>query len=256
MDIPITADLQDLITLPPCDALRLPQPQKLKVTLPSGGSLSAVADVSKGVPTDCSLVFNLLVQLGPLLASMECVLRILKLIGPLMDVITGLTKVPPSPPAGAIKKMLEALEELAECLAIVVPGGPMVLFVRDILCLILKVLRCVTGQLKSVAKIMSGLTIQIQQADAEGNGELSRVLSCSLDNNMTSAQHLFAALEPVFALLGLVKPFMSIAGVQPIELPSIGSPGDAGALLEVIKTLEGIATVIQTVVDALGGCPS
>ena len=114
----------------------------------------------------------------------------------------------------------------------------------------------VIGQLKSVATMMSGLTIQIRTADAEGNTELSRVLNCSLDNNMTSAQHLFSALEPVFALLGLVKPFMAIANAKPIEVPSIGSPGDADALLEAVKTLEGVATVIQTVVEGLGGCPS
>jgi len=256
MDIPINADLSGLIKLPPCDALRLPGPQKLKVTLPSGGSLSAISDMSKGIPTDCSLVFNLLIRLGPMLASMECLFRVLKLLEPLMDVINGLTKVPPKPPISALKKMAKAAKELSECFLTLVPGGPMLLFVRDILCLILKVLRCVIGQLKGVAKVMSGLTLRLQIAEKAGNTELSRMLNCSLENNILSAQHLFSSLEPVFTLLDLVKPFMSIAGVPPIELPSVGSPGDASALLETVKTLEGVATVLQTVVDGLGGCPS
>ena len=43
----------------------------LKVTLPFGGELKALRDFTKGIPSDCSLVFNLLGQLPPLLGGLH-----------------------------------------------------------------------------------------------------------------------------------------------------------------------------------------
>ena len=80
IDIPIPVDLQELMQIPECFDLRLDKPVDLSLHLPTGSVLKAMGDVSKAVPTDCALAFNLLLQLGPLLASMECLLKILKLL--------------------------------------------------------------------------------------------------------------------------------------------------------------------------------
>src|ERR1700674_4974257 len=90
LDIPVSADLQEMFNLPPCSEIRLPKPSPIKVTLPGGGTLSAISDLSKGIPTDCAMTFSLLMQIGPFLASIECLVKVLKLIQPLIDVVTAL----------------------------------------------------------------------------------------------------------------------------------------------------------------------
>ena len=95
IDITLPDELAQALAQPMCVDLSLPKPQKLKVQLPSGGTLQAFTDVSKGIPTDCTLTFSLLLQLAPLLASMDCLLKILKLLKPLIDAVTS----PPPTPA-------------------------------------------------------------------------------------------------------------------------------------------------------------
>jgi len=249
IDIPVSVDLQKMFDLPACTDIKLPKPSPLSVTLPTGGSLKAFADISKGIPTDCSMTFSLLVQIAPLLASMDCLLKILGLLQPLIDVIKGL----PFPPVKAISDFIKAAVKLAPCLAMPT-GAPLVPFVKDILCLILKVLKCFVGQLKTIAGVMGGLSIQIQAAQGSGNAELLNALQCAQDNATTSAQHVTQAIEPIGALLGLLGPILSLTGQKPIALPAMGGATDAEALNQVVKILEGVTEAIQIVTDAMGGC--
>lgn len=250
IDIPVPINLQKMFDLPPCEKIKLPPPPSpIKIQLPTGGSIQAFSDISKGVPTDCSMTFNLLVQLAPLLASMECLVNVLKLIKPLIDIVNGL----PVPPLKAIKEFGDAVKDVAECLLIPTPAN-MIPFVRDILCLILKVLDCFLGQLNSLIGTMSGLALQLNAARQSGNIELQRALECSQENAAISAQHLTKSIEPIGALLDLVGPFMGIAGVQPIQLPKLGSQTDLQSLNQVVETVQSVVGAIQIVVDALGGC--
>jgi hypothetical protein len=76
VDIKLSADVQQQLGLPACTRLDLPLPNQPlpEVTLPTGGKLKALADITKGAPTDCSLNLNLM------LASMlRDVLHVLKL---------------------------------------------------------------------------------------------------------------------------------------------------------------------------------
>src|SRR5947209_805152 len=90
LDIKVSADLQEMFDLPSGADLSLPKPKPLKVQLPGGGTLKAFSDLSKGIPTDCAMTFSLLMQLGPFLASIECLVKVLKLIHPLIEVIKAL----------------------------------------------------------------------------------------------------------------------------------------------------------------------
>lgn len=249
IDIPVSVDLQEMFELPACADIKLPQPGTLSIQLPTGGALKSFTDVSKGIPTDCSLTFSLLVQIAPLLASMDCLLKILKLLKPLIDVIQGL----PFPPVKAIQDFVAAAADLAPCLTIPTPAS-IAPFVKDILCLILKVMQCLVGQLKSIVNIMSGLGLQLKLATDSGNDELLATLQCAQENAATSAQQLTQAIEPIAALLGLVAPLLSLAGQQPLQLPTIGSETDVESLKTVVSTLEGVIDALKLVTDALGGC--
>ena len=64
IDVNVSADLQKLFELPACIDLKLPSHAKLSVTLPTGGSIKAIGDISKGIPNDCSMIVSLMLQLA------------------------------------------------------------------------------------------------------------------------------------------------------------------------------------------------
>src|SRR4051812_24764303 len=68
----------------PC--IELPNPKPLKISLPFGTDLKSVIDISKGPPSDCTLIHGLMLQLTPALAGLECVLKVLAVIGALAKV--------------------------------------------------------------------------------------------------------------------------------------------------------------------------
>ena len=127
-------------------------------------------------------------------------------------------------------------------------------FIRDLLCLIIKVLNCLLGQLKSLLAIMSGISLQLSTAEADGNTELVDALNCAKENAELQGQHLTQAIEPIGVILKLVGPLMGMAGMSPIQLPTIGSQSDIQGLQDLLKTLQGIIGTLQIAADALGGC--
>src|SRR5215510_8551087 len=93
-EITVSADLQALFAIPPCDLISLPPVEPMRVRLPNGGEFKAFADISKGIPTDCSLSLNLMIQLAPLLANMKCILSVVGLIKPVQDLLDALQPKP------------------------------------------------------------------------------------------------------------------------------------------------------------------
>jgi hypothetical protein len=256
MDIPLPVNLQNILKLPPCADISLPPPKTLKISLPTGGELKSVQDISRGIPTDCSLTFSLLLQIGPILASMACILKMLSVIKPLIDIINGLTKVPPAPPVGAIKDFVVAADDLVEhCFLMLTPAG-MIPFLRDILCLILAILRCLLGEMKTIAGIMQGLTLQMNLALESGNTDLQNAIACAQQNASNSANSNAQAIDPIVAILDLLAPIFGLTGQQPIslKLPPLGSNADAEALNAVIDVLQTTVDLLQDVTTALGGC--
>jgi hypothetical protein len=254
IDIAVDADLSGLFDLPTCADLKLPNAGGLSIQLPTGGSLKAFADISKAIPTDCSMTFSLMLQIAPLLASMECLIKILKLIKPLIDVVGSLG--PPPDPIKLPKAIVEfgkAAEAILPCLLIPTPAA-MIPFVKDLLCLILKVLKCFLGQMKSLLKIMGGLSLQLSVAQRDGNDELVSTLQCAQANAQTQAGQIMNSLGPVGVLLDLAGPVFGIAGIQPIKLPALGSASDLAGLNSVVQSIQSVVATIQIVVDALGGC--
>ena len=251
VDIPIPEELKEALSAPKCIDLSLPEPKKMSLPLPSGGALSSINDASAHIPTDCSLTFSLMLQVAPLMGSMDCILKMLKLLKPLSDAVTS----PPPTPA-IVKDIAEAVADLAPCFLMLTPAG-IIPFVLGILCLVLKVLNCLIGQLKSALEFLSGLSIKLEAAQAGDNPDpdLIASLECAQQNVMTSMGHLMNGLGPVEAIMDLAAPFMSIAGVSAIQLPALGSAQDTEALNQVVTTLEDTVNTIQQVVDGLGGCP-
>jgi hypothetical protein len=249
IDVPLPKELQEFMAAPKCLDLRPPPPKKLQIQLPSGGTLTALQDLGKAIPTDCSLTFSLMLQIMPLMASMECVIKILKLLKPLSDAVTS-----PPPTPKLIKEIVDAVADLAPCFLAITPAR-MIPFVRDILCLILALLRCLIGQLKTLVNVMAGLTLQLEAAEQAGNKDLVETLKCAQEHSQDSLQHLMNGFGPVSVILDLMSPFMSIAGVGAIKLPAVGDDSSLEGMNKTLQTLQDVVNTIQSIVDALGGCP-
>jgi hypothetical protein len=254
IDVPLPADLQEFLAKPKC--IPLPKPGKVEIHLPTGGTLKGIADISKAIPDDCTLIFSLALQLGPFLANIDCLMKLMKLIKPLIDIINGLKDIPD------LSKILQAMpafavasKDVLDCIAqITVLGIP--LFVRDLLCLIIKLLNCIVGQLKSILAVMSGLALQMSSAQAAGNSELLAALQCAQEDAQMSAQHMMSAIDPVMFLLALAEPFLGMQGVDPITTPALASPEDLASMQSTITTLEELMKTLKLVADGLGGCPA
>jgi hypothetical protein len=253
IDISVEPDLQDLFNLPSCDDLALPAPSKLKIQLPTGSTISAFADISKGIPNDCSMTFSLMMQIAPFLGAFDCLLRVLKLLKPLIEVVKSLGPPPdPIKLPSAIEDFVKAAVDLAPCLLVPTPAN-IIPFLRDLLCLIRRVLKCFHDQLTSLLTTMHGLELKLQLAQSTGNSELLTLIVCAQQNASTQAEHLTNSLEPVGVLLDLAGSLFDIAGVPTIKLPTVGQTDLAG-LTALAETVQEVLVVLTVATDALGGC--
>lgn len=251
IDVPLPEALKTKLAQPVC--IPLPKPGKASMHLPTGGKLQALVDITKDIPDDCSLSFSLALQLGPILANLDCLFKIIKVIQPLVDVVTGLAAAPPDVKkvGEAIPKLIEAVGPLVDCI-VQFTGLGIFQFIRDILMLLAKILRCVCQQMRSVLDVMSGLALQFTSAQQTGNTELMAALECAQTNAQTSMNHTMTAIEPVFVLLSLIEPFLGLVGVSPIKTPALAPAEDLQTLLATIETLEEFAKMLQTIAEGLG----
>jgi hypothetical protein len=249
IDVPLPDELKAFLAQPICADIALPEPGKVSLQLPTGGSIKGIGDVTKGIPTNCSLNVSLLLQLGPILANLECFIRVLKLIKPLIDIVKGL----PFPPVKAISDFAEAAKEVTECImAFTTPGGigP---FVRDILCLIIRILTCLVQQMDSIVSVMEGLSLKI--AAAEGNAVEQELLKCAQENAQRAATAQLQAVEPVMVILQVAAPLLELAQVGAIEIPAFDGVEGAEQMRGFVDTMQQLVETLELAAKIVGGCP-
>jgi hypothetical protein len=118
------------------------------VQLPTGATLHPVVE-AHDASTNCAMTADLLRQAAPWLASVECLLKILALLKPLIDVINHL----PSPSPSSLQEFDKAAVDLVPCFLMGTPGGALPL-VRNLLCLSLRSLECLRDQSASASDVL------------------------------------------------------------------------------------------------------
>jgi hypothetical protein len=83
---------------------------------------------------------------------------------------------------------------------------------------------------------------------------LLQTLECARDNALIQAGQLTASIDPIGVILEMASDLMSLVGVSPIQLPSLGAATDVEALKQVVETIQGVVATLQVAADALGGC--
>lgn len=193
-----------------------PKPRSLKIRLPFGGSLDSIVDISKGPPTDCTLIHGLMLQLSPTLAGMECFFKVLKFI----KTVKELTN-----PADIIG----AAAGVGECLNVFVK---IPLMIVDILKLIIAYLKCIIEAVRSVLAFQVGINL----GDTEGNPAVSLSLDCAQDNaaaSMAQLREILVAIQPLLQLVG------TLLGLAEGPLPDPAKKA-LKAIPEVVSALDPI----------------
>ncbi len=252
IDIALPDELTQALTPPSCLDLSLPKvasPDAATVTLPTGSALQGMADLTRGIPTDCSLSLNLILQLAPMMASMECVLKILKFIGEIVKVLKNFS---PATIATSVSDIITAAEDVLKCVGIAVPGLPECTFVKGLLKLIATMLLCLVTELDSILKLLGGIQLQISAAQAAGNDDLVQALQCAQDNASKSAEGAMQSLQPVMVLLSLAGAFLELANVKlDVSIPSAVPASDLAAMQSMLDEIGAVAKVLKEVADAL-----
>ncbi|HKR23733.1 MAG TPA: hypothetical protein VJS15_00605 [Allosphingosinicella sp.] len=253
LDIPLPSALTEALAAPKCLDLSLPKPNLPTLTLPSGGKIQAICDITKGIPSDCSMNVNLMLQIAPIMASMECLLKVLKFIAKLVEVFKKLSSGDPFAIPGGLLEIVDAGEDLIPCfgmpLGITIPP-----FIKDLLLLIIKMLKCIVQALKSVVELLDGLELEIASAAQNGNDALAAQLECAKENGMLAAQGAMMAIDPIATVLEIAGAFFALMpGAPTIQLPSLAAVEDLDAMKTAIGTLEDVILVLEGIVEALPG---
>ena len=197
------------------------------VEVPTGGHFLGFADL-KAQPAGCPADTNLLTQLAPWIASTSCQLKILNLLKPLIDVIHGL----PNPPVKVLQEFSKAAADLAPCLQVPTPAGVLP-FLKDLLCLEIRSLRCFMRNLEAITTLAGAVPIAVSAA------EIRAVLD---------------SYPPIVGILDLAGGLFQIAGLTIPKAPALAGGTEPDALLADQNAVADFTATLETVVNALGGC--
>jgi hypothetical protein len=245
IDIPLPDTLTNALKQPVCLDLSLPKPEMPTLTLPTGAVLKGIADFSRGIPTECSMNFSLALMIAPIMASMQCLLDILKFLKSIIDAAQ-----PPPNPVGVVNAFAKGITALEHCLGLVTPAG-ICPFVKSLLLLITRMLHCVLDALKSAVETLDGLELRVATALQESNTDEYAALQCAMQNAETAAVGALTSIEPVAALLQIAEPFFSIANVKIDPLPDVSGGGGVAGLKQAVEALTPIVATIETIAGGL-----
>lgn len=237
----------------PC--IPFPQPEVIKIPLPYGAELRSIVDMSKP-PSDCSVVHSLMLQIMPLLASMECLFKILKVAKELLDVL-------PSSPADVINpasvvstlkdvvtKVVPSLADLAGCFLLFDPCE-ISRMIAAILKMLIGYIGCLIEGVESVLNFQVGIDLD----SAQGNPVLLASLNCAQDNAEASLTSLSQALEGIQPLLDIASSLLELVGLPALELPPLDAStpklSDLAEGEDPLAPVKSLRDGMQTALDAL-----
>ena len=228
-------------------------PQQRTIQLPTGASLTGAVELPKGLNEQCTVAFNLMLQLGPFLASIQCLLQVLQFVNDVITVARDVKdKLTPVPDIGGIvndiEKVISDGDKLARCFGWVLPAIPLCSFIKDLLTMVHDFIACVLELLDSVLRQQLQLRIKMADADREGNQELLDVLHLAEDNMTATMGQAMQSMGPVLTLLQLIGGSLEVVGAGALALPSIDelTGGEIEQSIQVVKDLnQAIGVVIE-----------
>jgi len=217
--------------------------------LPGGAALTGMVGLPRGMSEQCGVSFNLQLQLGPFLGSLECLMRILKFLGWLLEFVKILSPPDPIKIPQALVDLEPIASDLLECITAFVPPAicpP----IKDILVLIRDFLQCIVELLESVLTQQLDLQIKMGDAEEQGNRELLDVLQLAQNNAELAFGQGLQSCAPVFETMKTLGAFLQVLGAGELVIPSIDDL-TGGAPSEAMQPLKDLLSAISAIIDVL-----
>lgn len=221
----------------PC--IPLPNPKPLSIKLPFGSELKGIADLSKGPPSDCALIHSLMLQIGPLLAGLQCLLMLGK-------IFSSLSNFSPTNPKSVTDLVGAALDFVNKCIPKPID---FVCTVLDVVRLLVKYLKCLVEAVLSVLQFQVGIDFSA----AQDNPVLFASLNCAQNNAAASMSQLKDAIAIVESILSLMDPVIQMAESflpQPVK-DGLKTISDAKKALESVVSAGGASVGVPGVQDTV-----
>jgi hypothetical protein len=223
----------------------------MKIRLPTGGTLVPAIDPSPDASSDCSKAFALLPAVTSYIASTQCLVKVLELVGPLTEIVRALSNSPEV--ASSAAKFLRIAQQLIPCeVGFTNPG--VLPFARDVSCLLLLTARCVMQQLKTLGDGMKGLAGQLSAAQAARNTELVKQIEEAMQRAQTQATALLGSYAAILSLSELASTYLRTAGILLVQFPMLPATADSTSIEQLFAGLQNSVASLQATTDALGGC--
>jgi hypothetical protein len=217
------------------------------IKLPAGAKLQGVADFAAGIPTNCKVNLNLLIQLGPLFGAMACILKILQCLGAIVEFAKAAATLNVFKMGQKLQELISAFNDISTCIPPLAPLS-FAFMIKDILELIINILTCLVDELASIVEFQASLDF----AGAEGNPALLEALNCAKQSSDTSTQNLFQGMVPIQTVLGVIKSLADVASL-PLPLPDLSSIGQGGDAVQAIETIRQSLHALKSAIDGLPG---
>ncbi|MFC5741347.1 hypothetical protein [Dyella tabacisoli] len=216
------------------------------IPLLGGAELNAFVDLASGPTSDCKLNLNLLIQLGPLFASMACLFKILNVISKIKDFASAVPD--PTKLATSVPKLLDAIAQLEGCIpALQIPN--LIAMLKHILLLIINILLCFLTQVDSILKFK----LSINMDGTDDNPVLKDTLICASNSADAAMSNAMSSLKPLQSLMMIIGIIAGLTG-QSLDLPDFSAI--AGGANDIEKTVSSIKSAVQGlkgIVDSLPG---
>lgn len=216
------------------------------IPLPAGAQINPFIELGGPQPTDCKLSFNLLLQIGPLFASMACLLKILGVLGKIADFANAVPD--PIKLGKAVPELITSITDALKCFPpLAIPD--FLEMIKQIILLILSYLACFLEQVDSILKFKAGLDF----GAAEGNPALTDALNCASASADASMQNLMKSLGPIQPILKVVGTVAGMAG-QSLTLPDFSSitlSADGSNVEQMVASLKSSVEGLRGVVASL-----
>jgi hypothetical protein len=244
IDIPLPDALTEPLSQPRCVDIKLPKPSMPELVLPTGAALKGLADFTRGIPTECSMNFSLVLMIAPIMASLECPLKILKLVSDLINAAES------GNPMKLLTVLTDAKDALQSCLGLVTPAG-ICPFIKSLLLLIVRILNCFLQEMRSVIGMIEGISLNLSAVLESGNTDAAAALQCALENAQNTAAGTLSSIQPVAVLLQIAQPFFDIAQIKLDPLPDVSGSSGIEGLKEAVQTLTPVVSTIEAIIKEL-----
>jgi hypothetical protein len=224
-------------------------PQAQTIMLPGGATLTGMVSLPKSMEEGCEVNFNLMLALGPLLSISECVMKIIKFCGWLIEFVNEVPKLNPIGLAEKVGELPPIASDLTECILGWTPLG-ICPFVKSILKLISSFLHCLIDFLEGIFDQQLKTGIKLQRAYDGDNTDLIDCLQVAQENNDKARDTAFASAASAFGLLELVTPFLEVLGQPSIQTPSLNELA-GGTPDEMLQPFKDVLAIIDTIIKAL-----